>query len=165
MTMPKFEPVAWRYDLTAGEYTFAEKRYLNETYAPRPTALYTADQLAEAYEAGKLEQAAQIEMLKAQMLRIIGEHYAPNDCYSTGPLHGDFRDHSCPSCEGLEMLSAIQDQALEQFAAKVREQCAQLCLDLQGKMVSGGSSINYWKRNAAPKDCAEAIRNLNELPK
>ena len=62
---------------------------------------------------------------------------------------------------------AIQpdDSALQAFAAKVREQCAQLCLDLQGKMVSGGSSINYWKRNAAPKDCAEAIRNLNELPK
>ncbi len=53
MTMPKFEPVAWRYELKAGEYTFAEKRYLNETYAPRPTALHPADQLTEAYEAGK----------------------------------------------------------------------------------------------------------------
>ncbi len=53
MTMPKFEPVAWRYELKAGEYTFAEKRYLNETYALRPTAIHTADQLVEAYEAGK----------------------------------------------------------------------------------------------------------------
>ena len=61
MTMTKFEPVAWRYELKAGEYTFAEKRYLNETYAPRPTALHTADQLAEAYEAGKREASEDIE--------------------------------------------------------------------------------------------------------
>jgi len=56
MTMPKFEPVAWRYELKAGEYTFAEKRYFDEAYVQRVIALHTAEQLAEAYkayEAGK----------------------------------------------------------------------------------------------------------------
>ncbi len=61
MTMPEFDPVAWRYELKASEYTFAEKRYLNETYAPRPTALHTAGQLTEAYEAGKREASEDIE--------------------------------------------------------------------------------------------------------
>jgi len=61
MTMPEFDPVAWRYELKASEYTFAEKRYLNETYAPRPTALHTAGQLTEAYEAGKREASEDLE--------------------------------------------------------------------------------------------------------
>ncbi len=31
--------------------------------------------------------------------RAIGDHHAPNDCYSTGPLNGDATDLVCPACE------------------------------------------------------------------
>jgi len=36
--------------------------------------------------------------------RAIGDHYAPNDCYATGPLTGnDFLDLvQCPACSAIE---------------------------------------------------------------
>lgn len=85
MTIPKFESVAWRYELKASEYTFAEKRYLNETYAPRPTALYTAEQLAEAYEAWKREATPEwqpIETAPRGVLEILLR--SPNGKISNG---------------------------------------------------------------------------------
>jgi len=125
--MPKFEPVAWRYELKAGEYTFAEKRYFDEAYVQRVIALHTADQLAEAYEAGKREHAAQIEMMREAL--------------------GYRIDHP----KVIEALSTTPDQALEQFAAKVREQCAH-----EGWIAASG-------------DCEDrvraAIRNIKGLPK
>lgn len=44
--------------------------------------------------------------LLRQLLRVVGDHSAPKDCYSTGPLTGTALDHSCPSCEALSMLAA-----------------------------------------------------------
>lgn len=37
--------------------------------------------------------------------RAIGEHFAPNDCYTTGPMTGDhFRDLiQCPACSFIAM--------------------------------------------------------------
>lgn len=37
--------------------------------------------------------------------RAIGEHFAPNDCYATGPMTGDeFRDLvQCPACSFIAM--------------------------------------------------------------
>ena len=37
--------------------------------------------------------------------RAIGEHFAPNDCYATGPMTGDeFRDLvQCPACSFITM--------------------------------------------------------------
>jgi hypothetical protein len=44
------------------------------------------------------------ELLEALKLGItaIGEHNAPNDCYSTGPLTGTINDHLCPACAFLK---------------------------------------------------------------
>jgi hypothetical protein len=78
MTIPKFEPVAevlW-YDpalrhtpepagkIIDGSMSFIESAAIG-------TQLYTADQLSAAYEAGKLEQAAQIESLRQQLAAAI----------------------------------------------------------------------------------------------
>lgn len=41
--------------------------------------------------------------------RVIGEHAAPSDCFSTGPLHGDARDETCPACEALRFLETLDD--------------------------------------------------------
>jgi hypothetical protein len=40
--------------------------------------------------------------------RAIGDHYAPNDCYATGPLTGDpIRDLvQCPACSFIGMYEA-----------------------------------------------------------
>ena len=47
-----------------------------------------------------------VERLGYILRRVIGEHCAPNDCYSTGPITGTVADHVCPSCEGLKYLDS-----------------------------------------------------------
>lgn len=44
-----------------------------------------------------------------QLRRVIGDHFAPNDCYATGPLTGNaYTDLvSCPSCEGERLLERL----------------------------------------------------------
>lgn len=46
--------------------------------------------------------------------RAIGDHYAPNDCYATGPLTGDpHRDLvECPACSFIKMYEAVVPEAL-----------------------------------------------------
>lgn len=50
------------------------------------------------------EKDKEIAMLRGQLKRVVGWHNAPGDCYSTGPLHSDYRDAMCPSCEAETML-------------------------------------------------------------
>lgn len=81
MTMPKFEPVAWLRDtLDGGLSTMTDcctnvvkEIWLkaNPKNVERYTApLYTADQLTEAYEAGKQDQAAELEAARAEIERL-----------------------------------------------------------------------------------------------
>lgn len=42
LAQPEPEPVAWQYELKAGEYVYASERNFDERYSPRPTPLYTA---------------------------------------------------------------------------------------------------------------------------
>lgn len=41
--------------------------------------------------------------------RAIGDHFAPNDCYATGPVTGDeFRDLvQCPACSFIAMYDTV----------------------------------------------------------
>lgn len=59
--------------------------------------------------------AAAPEMLAAlhEGRRAIGDHYAPNDCYATGPLTGDpIRDLvQCPACSFVEMYDRVVAKA------------------------------------------------------
>ena len=54
--------------------------------------------------------AAAPELLEAlrEGRRAIGDHFAPNDCYATGPLTGDnYRDLvQCPACSFIAMYEA-----------------------------------------------------------
>lgn len=59
MTMPKFEPVAYQ----SSRNGFICKENKNPEYNIN---LHTADQLTEAYEAGKREQAAELEAARAE---------------------------------------------------------------------------------------------------
>jgi hypothetical protein len=42
--------------------------------------------------------------------RAIGDHFAPDDCYATGPITGDpFRDLvDCPACSFIAIHAALQ---------------------------------------------------------
>lgn len=53
--------------------------------------------------------------------RAIGDHWAPNDCYATGPMTGDpFRDLvQCPACSFIAMYdAAIQSATPSQHMKK-----------------------------------------------
>lgn len=51
--------------------------------------------------------------------RAIGDHFAPNDCYATGPLTGDpIRDLvECPACSFIAMYDAALLRARQETAA------------------------------------------------
>ncbi len=72
-------------------------------------------------------QAAQIEQMREAML-----------CTDPEMTHHNF----------IAALEATPDQALEQFAGRVREQCAEVCEEHQG----------------SAETCADAIRAIKELP-
>ena len=62
------------------------------------------------------EQRAELLEALAEGRRAIGDHYAPNDCYATGPLTGDhFRDLvQCPACSFIAMHDAAIAMATQQ---------------------------------------------------
>ena len=55
---------------------------------------------------------ARASALTHHLTQVIGEHYAPSDCYSSGPLLGDARDVVCPACEALRFLNNPREVGL-----------------------------------------------------
>lgn len=55
------------------------------------------------------EKNAKLRNVLAEGRRAIGDHFAPNDCYATGPVTGDaYRDLiECPACSFIAMHDAI----------------------------------------------------------
>ena len=51
--------------------------------------------------------------------RAIGDHWAPNDCYATGPMTGDpIRDLiECPACSFIAMYDAVKVRRAAREAA------------------------------------------------
>ena len=116
-------------------------------------------------------QAAQIEMLR-EALKESGRLYCTmigNDFINQPSMfersvvakyvRGWFR-HNQPSMV-KEALSTTPEQALEQFAAKVREQCAQMCEAEYVNVVDGDDEVY----NSAITHASRAIRAITELPK
>lgn len=66
---------------------------------------------ASIFEANANLIASAPELLAAleEGRRAIGDHFAPNDCYATGPLTGDeFRDLvQCPACSFIAMYEDV----------------------------------------------------------
>ena len=92
-------------------------------------------------------QAAQIEMMREAL-----ESCDSGD-YSTGDvIYPSFNEHLVEKA-----LSTTPDQALEQFAAKVREQCAKVCENEYPNTV-------FQTDQRAAINCANAIRAIKELP-
>lgn len=151
MTMPKFDPVARLITVslpdcdTVWARTFDE--YSQELSSSNPfvtgdeSPLYTADQLAEAYEAGKLEQAAQIEMMRVALT----------------DASNRFRTELFMqyAADAASALAATHDQALEQFAERVRGQCIDVCYEVGPK---------EYPNKLITDGYVEAIRAIKELP-
>ncbi len=112
------------------------------------TAMHEAADLIE-------RQAAQIEMMREFIARApassgvcccgeaMDNHSSPMNCGHT-PV--DLWDHSVE-----QILSTTPDQALKQFAERVREYCAEICDEI-------GDCDNGYR-------CAKEIRSITELPK
>jgi hypothetical protein len=92
-----------------------------------------------------LAQAAQIEMMRNELLLMKRDKWHWQEA----------RDRA---------LSTPPSQALADFAAKVRKQCAVICDGLQHQRNKYIEEDGAEGKPFVPRDCAEAIRNLKELP-
>ena len=121
-------------------------------FADDETLAYIKKLEAENAELTKtnLEQAAQIEILRRGFKDIIQTAKQSVISYGYDKAH----TRNIDTANGALTLTTPPAQALEAFAAKVREQCAVVC-DKQGDEPECPERANY---------CAEAIRNLKELP-
>jgi len=54
-----------------------------------------------------MEQRTRVDSLTVHLKRVIGDHSAPHDCFSTGPLTGAAADDLCPACEALKFLYSL----------------------------------------------------------
>ena len=63
--------------------------------------------IADEIESLERKMGTLLEALKKGR-KAIGDHYAPDDCYATGPLTGNaYRDLvQCPACSFIEMYDA-----------------------------------------------------------
>lgn len=111
-----------------------------------------ADCLA-AFNFGKREsavlierQAAQIEMMREALSDIADDYEDRFDMNSPSTNPG----MKYVVKQSREALSTTPDQALEQFAERVREQCAKVC--------------DTADKSTHPADLANALRAIKELP-
>jgi len=81
------------------------------------------------------EAIANASALTQHLTRVIGDHCAPSDCFSSGPMFGDARDAVCPACAALHFLSnprasvdSGRDAAIAAAVAAEREACAAVCI-------------------------------------
>ena len=142
MTIPRFDPVAQVVEElgTGKKVIFNSNKALYET--PLWIKLFSEAQLTEAYEAGKREQAAQIEMMREALGHALN-----------GLL---YYHHAKLVKRGIdvanEALSISPDQALEQFAAKVRSQCESVARSGEWGLTKTGKAI------------AAAIGRIKDMP-
>ena len=92
-------------------------------------------------------QAAQIEMMREALEQLLDDM----------GLEGH-RVWEATKKQAILSLSTTPDQALEQFAAKVREQCAKVCENEYPYTV-------FHTDQRAAINCAAAIRAITETPK
>ena len=114
MSESKFTPGPWRIGTPGpnGCYTIGTVRGLMTAMIAH--SRNEPDQAIEAEANARLIAAAP-ELIEAlcEGRRAIGDHYAPGDCYATGPLTGDdMRDLiECPACSFISMYEAVMAKA------------------------------------------------------
>lgn len=66
------------------------------------------DDMISAMRAALATCTAERDALRKMAERMCGDHIAPADCYSTGPLTGGWEDSQCPSCQYLAFRAALR---------------------------------------------------------
>ena len=152
MTIPEFKPIAWTNK--QGDYFEAVRK--DTVFGSHTRPLYTSDQLAEA--ANLIErQAAQIEMMREALSDIADDYEDRFDMNSPSTNPG----MRYVVKQSRAALSATPDQALERFAAKVREQCEKACESEYVTEVDADDAVY----NSAITHALRAIRAFTEIPK
>ncbi len=122
---------------------------VNEALRAQIAELTERLRLSEALRTSDMEttaeQAARIEMMRNELLLMKRDKWHWQEA----------RDRA---------LSITPSQALADFAAKVRKQCAVICDGLQHQRNKYIEEDGAEGKPFVPRDCAEAIRNLKELP-
>ena len=65
--------------------------------------------------------------LRRALERVVGDHHAPSDCYSTGPLTGTPMDEMCPSCDAIRILALTPGEALERVRREAKAEALESC--------------------------------------
>lgn len=116
-------------------------RDAHETVAIAESALSTPadDWLAKHDE----KKNAEVARLREALGRVIGDHTAPSDCFSTGPLTGNpVMDSACPACDAIAALSTPSDDWLERKVAEARKA---VLLEVIGAARSGDTMGNFFQ--------------------
>jgi len=157
MTIPEFKPIAWTNK--QGDYFEAVRK--DTVFGSHTRPLYTSDQLAEAYEAGKREQAAE---LAAEQAKNAALRDALNRLQEACNGEDDNEFYAANSA-ATKYLSAPSDtSALEAMIAKagekMREKCANLCDDSAKSLSACPKSAQNDAAISAIENKATRIRTL-----
>ena len=101
-------------------------------------------------------QAAQIEMMRGALQSAINGVQFWMDTFPSSVTEADREELRCI----INVLSTTTNQALEQFAVRVREQCAKMC-EAEYVNVADGDDEVY---NSAITHASRGIRAIKELP-
>ncbi len=102
-------------EMLAEQFIDAQEQWNRDRYYHGMNVIAFAKSIAEKTEVLVIKreinhlssQNRVIERLIYTLRRVIGEHIATVDCYSSGPFYGDARDDVCPSCEAINLLKEL----------------------------------------------------------
>jgi hypothetical protein len=103
--MPKDFPLKF-VEKTDAEKLAEFKKALRESTIREYEYQKRIKELESITESQSKREAELVEGLKLGLLAI-GEHNAPHDCYTTGPLTGTIADFLCPACSYLKQAKEL----------------------------------------------------------
>ena len=103
-------------EMIAEQFIDVQEQWQRDRYYHGMNVIAFAKRIAEKTETLVIKreinhlssQSRLIERLTYTLLRVIGEHTAPADCYSSGPFYGDASDDVCPSCHALRLAGDMK---------------------------------------------------------
>lgn len=89
---------------------------------------------------------ARIAQLEEALREVIGDHNAPGDCFSTGPLTGDpLRDARCPACAASRILTGSTTEWLESKIAEAKTEAVVAYIEMLKKGMTRATELEGGK--------------------